>query len=449
MTRDVEEGDNIRSLGEEEPPAYEEESGGRETGKETLRKSGSILPVSCRCVWRNLLVFALYALMIAVFVVFAILMFRTNDRGVFAFSLFLLAAGPAVFYVILFVCRFRRSLFLIQIVHCITETVIYMAGLIPLVIGIDELLKLAFGPERRNVFGPVGVLLLHSFFMSFFRAGFLEETLKYLVARRLLWKDHVVDPRALLVYGLSAGASFAVFENLMYVFLASGGEQAGLWTGLARSIVSIPVHCVCGMIMGSRLGHQKFLLTRGGFLRIIWVPTVLHGTFNFSIYILGGMDEAVGEKWSDGVTSGTIFGTLLVVLGVGAVVARFDVVKLERFPQSDVPELFKEGLVSAPDHMLEGICPRQHAKDAFCCAPRWCCDCRGAEAREVWPLKPDVWDEGVLPLLEKGDVRAALRKLNGETVQTPNAWNGREGDRQRAPGEATTSRQMGRNPTYT
>jgi hypothetical protein len=38
-------------------------------------------------------------------------------------------------------------------------------------------------------------------------AGLFEESVKYLAVRRIVFKDYVVDPRALVVYSCCAGMS--------------------------------------------------------------------------------------------------------------------------------------------------------------------------------------------------------------------------------------------------
>lgn len=43
-----------------------------------------------------------------------------------------------------------------------------------------------------------------------------EETIKYLAVRRIISKDYVVDPRAMVVYSCCAGAAFGTVEDLIY-----------------------------------------------------------------------------------------------------------------------------------------------------------------------------------------------------------------------------------------
>ena len=56
--------------------------------------------------------------------------------------------------------------------------------------------------------------------------------LKYFAIRRLLFKEYIVDPRALLVYGTVSGLTFGVLENITYALVG------GIGTAIARSCCS-------------------------------------------------------------------------------------------------------------------------------------------------------------------------------------------------------------------
>lgn len=70
-------------------------------------------------------------------------------------------------------------------------------------------------------------------------------------AARLTNSHLTKDWRAMLVYGICAGAGFATLENLMYV------AQFGLATGIVRGFVSVPLHCTTGAIIGLNLANTR------------------------------------------------------------------------------------------------------------------------------------------------------------------------------------------------
>jgi RsiW-degrading membrane proteinase PrsW (M82 family) len=72
-----------------------------------------------------------------------------------------------------------------------------------------------------------------------------------LIVARLTNSHLTKDWRAMLVYGVCAGAGFATLENLMYV------AQFGLATGIVRGFVSVPLHCTTGAIIGLNLANKR------------------------------------------------------------------------------------------------------------------------------------------------------------------------------------------------
>eukprot|EP00418_Pyrodinium_bahamense_P074299 CAMPEP_0179091596 /NCGR_PEP_ID=MMETSP0796-20121207/41852_1 /TAXON_ID=73915 /ORGANISM="Pyrodinium bahamense, Strain pbaha01" /LENGTH=649 /DNA_ID=CAMNT_0020789193 /DNA_START=203 /DNA_END=2150 /DNA_ORIENTATION=- len=135
----------------------------------------------------------------------------------------------------------------------------------------------------------------HSFITAYFRAGFLEEALKYVAVRRVLFKDRVADCGGLVVYGLAAAAGFAAAENAEYVI------NHGVAVTFGRMVLSIPGHCSTGLIIGIHLGYCKFLgkdilpecllglpaLWKGFclFLLTLYIPVLLHGTYDFMLML--------------------------------------------------------------------------------------------------------------------------------------------------------------------
>lgn len=79
-----------------------------------------------------------------------------------------------------------------------------------------------------------------------------EESCKYLAIRRVVFKDFVVDPRALIVYACCAGAAFGTVEDCLY------NLQYGLGTAIVRAFTSVPLHCATGLIMGTSLATRRF-----------------------------------------------------------------------------------------------------------------------------------------------------------------------------------------------
>lgn len=122
-------------------------------------------------------------------------------------------------------------------------------------------------------------------------AGLFEETLKFLCINRLVNKPFIVDPRSLFVYAVCSGAGFASVENIMYVAVG------GFATAITRAFMSVPLHCAWACLTGMSLAEHKFrerndpLIIR--YAKAVTVPVLLHGTYNFGLFV-GAADGTTG-----------------------------------------------------------------------------------------------------------------------------------------------------------
>jgi RsiW-degrading membrane proteinase PrsW (M82 family) len=123
-------------------------------------------------------------------------------------------------------------------------------------------------------------------FMAFLVAGLCEETLKYVLVRRMYNRPIYSLPRGLVIVGLAGALGFATIENIAYVL------SFGWLTALIRAVVSVPLHSLTGLIIGTKLARHKFFPQPGQptidqhfklYVSIIWLPILLHGLFNFPI----------------------------------------------------------------------------------------------------------------------------------------------------------------------
>jgi len=127
-----------------------------------------------------------------------------------------------------------------------------------------------------------------NFFMSFIRAAFLEETMKFFVIIfYCLHLDVFDEPMDALVYGVAASLGFAAIENWQYVIGSSkDGMQAAKDVALIRSFTAIPLHALAGVFMGFFLmdaifqkHNRKFFL----FLSLFF-PVCLHGLYDLILF---------------------------------------------------------------------------------------------------------------------------------------------------------------------
>ena len=126
--------------------------------------------------------------------------------------------------------------------------------------------------------GSLGYALINAFAL----AAFWEEIVKYLALRIPTWKSPSFNYRFDgVVYGVSAAAGFAVFENIMYV------AMYGFQTAVVRAFTAVPLHAFCGVFMGVFYSYAKkasILGNRGAeksykFLALL-VPMLIHGIYD-------------------------------------------------------------------------------------------------------------------------------------------------------------------------
>ena len=114
-----------------------------------------------------------------------------------------------------------------------------------------------------------------------FIAGFTEESLKFFAFMLLVSKKIQFNEKMdALVYGAAISIGFATFENYTYVFLL--GYEDPLYVALLRIVSAIPMHAMCGVIMGYYLGLHYYTKKNNMLFKALFIPMLVHGIYNFS-----------------------------------------------------------------------------------------------------------------------------------------------------------------------
>ncbi|WML48987.1 glutamic-type intramembrane protease PrsW [Neobacillus sp. PS3-34] len=125
--------------------------------------------------------------------------------------------------------------------------------------------------------------LFHSnFSKAFFRTGFLEESLKWIVLYYCAYLHKEFDePFDGIVYGSAVALGFATAENILYTFVY------GTQTALIRSLLPVSSHALFGVIMGYYISKVKFSLGNKGkwIILSLLVPIILHGLYDYILLI--------------------------------------------------------------------------------------------------------------------------------------------------------------------
>ena len=119
--------------------------------------------------------------------------------------------------------------------------------------------------------------------------AFIEEGLKYFFLIKYLYnKDDFNEPMDGIVYAVMISMGFAMVENIGYVYGSKGIE---IQVAILRMFTAIPLHAVCGVIMGYYVGLSKFnkkkkpiLLFKG-----LGIATLIHGLYNYFLFLGEGL----------------------------------------------------------------------------------------------------------------------------------------------------------------
>ena len=123
-------------------------------------------------------------------------------------------------------------------------------------------------------------------FMSFFRAAFLEEGIKFaLLIFFCVRLSDLNEPMDAIVYGAAIGLGYAAMENLGYL---NSGDLETAWTFSIVKVRYIPLimHLGFGVLMGWLLSLNLFEETspfkrRLMLILALAIPVVMHGSYNY------------------------------------------------------------------------------------------------------------------------------------------------------------------------
>ena len=97
-----------------------------------------------------------------------------------------------------------------------------------------------------------------------------------------------------IVYGAVASLGFATLENVLYCI------DGGLSTVIARAFTAVPAHASFGAIMGYYFSKQHFSGSKVGvFSKAYFIPMVLHGLYDYFLFVMAGLGGQEGELADD------------------------------------------------------------------------------------------------------------------------------------------------------
>ena len=90
-----------------------------------------------------------------------------------------------------------------------------------------------------------------------------------------------------IVYAVMISLGFATVENIAYVF---GSEGQEIQVAIARMLTAIPLHAVCGIILGYYVGLAKFKSNGASLLYTgLLLAVLVHALYNYFIFLGQGI----------------------------------------------------------------------------------------------------------------------------------------------------------------
>ena len=116
----------------------------------------------------------------------------------------------------------------------------------------------------------------------------IEEGLKYFFLKRYLFnKAEFNEPLDGIVYAVMISMGFATVENIAYVYGHQGQE---INIALMRMFTAIPLHAVCGVILGYFVGLAKFSENKRTLLyKGLFFATLVHALYNYFLFLGQGL----------------------------------------------------------------------------------------------------------------------------------------------------------------
>jgi RsiW-degrading membrane proteinase PrsW (M82 family) len=127
--------------------------------------------------------------------------------------------------------------------------------------------------------------LISGFVSAFLLAAIPEEFFKFVFLKSYIFSEECDEPYDFVFYGAMVSVGFAAIENVFFVL------DGGLIVAIGRAFTAVPMHAVCGAMMGYGLLQSiKFASGKNFFTweiikGTLFIPIVFHGLYDWPIFV--------------------------------------------------------------------------------------------------------------------------------------------------------------------
>ncbi|MHB9054603.1 MAG: PrsW family glutamic-type intramembrane protease [Paludibacteraceae bacterium] len=132
-------------------------------------------------------------------------------------------------------------------------------------------------PSAENAFGAYT-----AFIHSFLEAAIPEEISKFAFLFLFIWWDkNFNEYYDGILYAVFVSLGFACLENILYV------AEHGMEIVFSRALLAVPLHALCGVIMGYYFSLAKFTIHKNlNLLKAVFFAILAHGIYDFILFYL-------------------------------------------------------------------------------------------------------------------------------------------------------------------
>ena len=177
--------------------------------------------------------------------------------------------------------------------------------------------------------------------LAFILGGLVEEGGKYLALKFSIEEELTPQKEEETIYdvvvtSLAISMGFATSENIIYVL------NSGVEAGILRMLTAIPLHAICGIIMGFFYGHALAFSKSVKYALVF--PILIHGFYNLIAF------------WPPTSNNIWFIGIFLFFVGTVAVGIVYGVKKFVVSSEDDFPEIeYLEGVEEMKHYLFQVI----------------------------------------------------------------------------------------------
>ena len=147
---------------------------------------------------------------------------------------------------------------------------------------ISTVIAILFAVSIAPLFPESDSAAYNAFVLSFGQAAIPEEISKFALLYLFIWRDRNFNEYYDgILYAVFVSLGFACLENILYVM------EHGMTIAISRALLAVPLHALCGVIMGYYFSLAKFSPhKKTNLIKAVFYAVLVHGIYDFILFFL-------------------------------------------------------------------------------------------------------------------------------------------------------------------